>query len=100
MSFPLIPSVDIGNGIRRSPLSRNELLAIPYPDEPDVNTTCTALISLFTYCFVRIISNRTFSKTDHVMKRSAKMYAACIFPSKILLIQLLIKDFMVIGIRF
>ena len=41
MSFPEIPSVNVGNGIRRSPLFKDGLLSIPYPDEPDVNTTCT-----------------------------------------------------------
>jgi len=39
MSFPLIPSVDIGNGIRRSPLFKDELLSLPYPEEPHVNTS-------------------------------------------------------------
>ena len=42
MSFPNIPSVDIGNGIRRSPLFK-DLQSLPYPEEPDANTTCKFL---------------------------------------------------------
>jgi hypothetical protein len=50
MSFPLIPSVDIGNGIRRSPLFKDELMSLPYPEEPLVNTSCTFFGKGFITC--------------------------------------------------
>jgi hypothetical protein len=71
MSFPLIPSVDIGGGIRRSPLFKDELQSIPYPEEPEANTTCE--LALFVLSF-------HFSHTDvgHVGRSCDEAVGPCV----------------------